>query len=119
MERITIDVPKMGALKYIVDRISKMLRLEKKPSEPLYSIGDEVEITYQAIPNAPFTHVGTILDVVRSVGKKKGRSEFIYQIEFFPHGPGFGWIQYFDEKDVKITRQRLREMRLEELGIID
>lgn len=109
----------MGALKDIADRIRKMLRPEKKPAEPLFQIGDEVEITYQAIPNAPFTHVGTILDVVRSVGKKKGRSEFIYQIEFFPHGPGFGWIQYFNESEVNITRQRLREMRLEELGIFD
>ena len=109
----------MGVIKDIVDRIRKRIRPEKKSAEPLFQIGDEVEITYQAIPNAPFTHVGTILDVVRSVGKKKGRSEFIYQIEFFPHGPGFGWIQYFDEKDVKITKQRLREMRLEELGIID
>lgn len=107
----------MGALKDIADRIRKMLRPE--PAKPLYSIGDEVEIMYQNLPNAPFTHVGTILDVVRSVGKKKGRSEFIYKIEFFPHGPGFGWIQFFKENEVNITKQRLREMRLEELGIID
>lgn len=107
----------MGALKDIADRIRKMLRPEQ--AKPLFQIGDEVEITYQAIPNPPFTHVGTILDVVRSVGKKKGRSEFIYQIEFFPHGTGLGWIQYFNENEVNITRQRLREMRLEELGIFD
>lgn len=101
----------MRALRVIADRIRKRLRPEKT-TEPLFQIGDEVEITYHSLPNAPFTHIGTIIDVVHSTP-----NEFIYQIEFFPHGPGFGWIQYFDEKDVKITRQRLREMRLEELGI--
>lgn len=105
----------MGVIKDIVDRIRKRIRPEKKSAEPLFQIGDEVEITYQAIPSAPSTYVGTIIDVVHSMD----RTETIYQIEFFPHGPGFGWIQYFDEKDVKITKQRLREMRLEELGIID
>ena len=103
----------MTTLRDIADRIRKRLRPEKKPAEPLFQIGDEVEITYETIPNAPSTHIGTIIDVVHSTDP----TETIYQIEFFPHGPGFGWIQYFDEKDVKITRQRLREMRLEELGI--
>ena len=103
----------MRALRDIADRIRKRIRPEKKPALHLFQIGDEVEITYKDLPNAPFTHVGTIIDVVHSTDP----TENIYQIEFFPHGPGFGWIQYFDEKDVKITRQRLREMRLEELGI--
>lgn len=102
----------MTTLRDIADRIRKRLMPEKKPAEPLFQIGDEVEITYKDLPNAPESHTGTIIDVVHSTP-----TEFIYQIEFFPHGPGFGWIQYFDEKDVKITRQRLREMRLEELGI--
>ncbi len=105
----------MTTLREIADRIRKGIRSEKKPVEPLFQIGDEVEITYETIPNAPSTHIGTIIDVVHSMD----RTETIYQIEFFPHGPGFGWIQYFDEKDVKITKQRIREMRLEELGIID
>ena len=105
----------MGVLKDIADRIRKRLRPEKKPAEPLFQIGDEVEITYKDLPNVPFTHIGTIIDVVHSMD----RTETIYQIEFFPHGPGFGWIQYFNENEVNITRQRLREMRLEELGIID
>ena len=103
----------MRALRDIAYRIRKGIRPEKKPAEPLFQIGDEVEITYKDLPNAPSTHTGTIIDVVHSTNP----TETIYQIEFFPHGPGFGWIQYFDEKDVKITRQRLREMRLEELGI--
>jgi hypothetical protein len=100
----------MTTLRDIADRIRKRLIPEKKPASPLFQIGDEVEITYKDLP--PSTHIGTIIDVVHSTP-----TEVIYQIEFFPHGPGFGWIQYFDEKDVKITRQRLREMRLEELGI--
>lgn len=100
----------MGVLKDIADRIRKRLRPE--PAKPLFQIGDEVEITYQTLPNAPFTHVGTVIDVVHP-----DPTETIYQIEFFPNGPGFGWIQYFNENEVKITRQRLREMRLEELGI--
>ena len=103
----------MRALRDIAERIRKGIRPEKKPAEPLFQIGDEVEITYDTIPNAPSTHTGTVIDVVHSTDP----TETIYQIEFFPHGPGFGWIQYFDEKDVKITRQRLREIRLEELGI--
>ena len=103
----------MRALREIAERIRKGIRPEKKPALPLFQIGDEVEITYKDLPNAPFTHTGTIIDVVHSTDP----TETLYQIEFFPHGPGFGWIQYFDEKDVKITRQRLREMRLEELGI--
>ena len=105
----------MRALRDIANRIRKGIRPEKKPAEPLFQIGDKVEITYKDLPNAnaPSTHTGTIIDVVHSTNP----TETIYQIEFFPHGPGFGWIQYFDEKDVKITKQRLREMRLEELGI--
>lgn len=109
----------MTTLRDIVGRIRKGIRPEKKPAETLFQIGDEVEITYKDLPNAPSTHTGTIIDVVHTSNPfvSTDPTETIYQIEFFPHGPGFGWIQYFDEKDVKITKQRLREMRLEELGI--